>query len=92
MEVYRVVGTGREEHVQVVEQVQDEVSRTIDRDEYALENAVWVEEFGGGEWVRYPVAPTTPRAALQAVLYGPAYQGPQGTRSTTGVWVSYPGL
>ena len=54
---------------------------------------VWVEEFGGGKWVQYPVAPVpqTPRDVLRSVLYGPGYQGPPPTRSTTGVWtVHYP--
>lgn len=97
MEVYRVVGTGREEHVQVVEQVQDQASRTIGRDKYVPENVeqVWVEEFGGGEWVKYPVPPkpVLPGASkvLASVLYGPGYQGPAGTRSTTGIWTDYPG-
>ena len=62
---------------------------------------VWVEEFGGGDWVEYPLRPvvivpapklSAPREVLQSVLYGPGYQGPVPTRSTTGVWTRYPGL
>ena len=54
---------------------------------------VWVEEFGGGHWEYYKVRPVldTVRQVLQAVLYGPGYQAPEGTRSTTGVWIDYPG-
>lgn len=53
----------------------------------------WIEEFGGGEWQRLPQKPPdTVRSVLQSVLYGPTYQGPQGTRSTTGTWINYPGL
>lgn len=55
---------------------------------------VWVPEFGGGHWVYYPVRPAlnTVRQVLKAVVYGCGYQGPQGTRSTTGTWTNYPGL
>ena len=54
----------------------------------------WIEEFGGGEWVQFPVPPQKPvlpsaSEVLQRVLYGPGYQGPTPTRSTTGVWVNY---
>ena len=53
----------------------------------------WVEEFGGGQWVRYPVRPIeTVRSVYQSVVYGPGYQGPPPTRSTTGMWTAYPGL
>ena len=57
---------------------------------------VWVEEFGGGEWQRLPQKPTEKldgaRAVLNSMLYGPGYQGPPPSRSTTGVWTHYPGL
>lgn len=57
----------------------------------------WIVEFGGGAWVQYPLPPQKPvlesaGTALRRALYGPGYQGPQGTRSTTGTWTHYPGL
>ena len=57
---------------------------------------VWVEEFGGGGFVQYPVPPPRPvpetvRAVLQSVLYGRTYQGQPSTRHGRGIWVSFRG-
>ena len=58
----------------------------------AGEGWVWVEEFGGGAWVQYPVRPLeTVRSVMKAVLYGPAYQGPTSTRQSVGLWSQFRG-
>ena len=53
----------------------------------------WIEEFGGGEWVYIPKRRTleTHQQVLQAVLYGPAYQGPTSTRQSVGLWSQFRG-
>lgn len=93
MSVYVVRGQGREEAVSVTDEVAVEVAQSVAHDEYVPERVgyEWVEEFGGGAWVPTAVL-STPRSVMHSILYGPGYQGPQGTRSTTGAWTEYPGL
>lgn len=63
------------------------VSKTYER--------VWVEAFGGGAWVLFPVQPCpvleSAGRVLRRVLYGPDYQGQSSTRQGRGVWHAFRG-